>query len=491
MSPVISQAGPIDHHFAEAKIHLAYLGALQQVEGMTPAEKAHALREAIPPSGLFAGRTWRIAPDPLPLASNLYEEILVLGPRLHAFYKACNLLYRQSVLGKEPSWIHRYLDLGKPPSLLEASQDPGFKNDLPCVIRPDLLLTEDGFTITELDSVPGGIGLTAWLQCAYAQIANDKLQISQSQVRIPPMLAGFLAALKSEIQNPKSKIPTIAIVVSEEARDYRLEMEWLASENPKLTVCSPEKLEYRAEGAFLQGEQVDVVYRFFELFDLPNIADVGKLIAAARAGQVQVTPPFKPQLEEKLWFALFWFPQLAEFWRCELGDRFFRDLKKMVPFTWLLDPSPLPPHAVIPHLDIHDWRQLADFSQKQRDLILKVSGFSEHSWGSRGVYLGSDMPGDEWKKVVLRALDEFEVHPHILQPFVKTRLVEHAWYDFEKETVVPMKGRLRLCPYYFVENDKANLSGILATLCPADKKFIHGMHDAIMTLAVPADDSPP
>ncbi len=466
---------------------------------MTPGEKAHALREAIPPSGLFAGKTWRIAPDPLPLASNLYEEIQALGPRLHAFYKACNLLYRQSVLGKEPLWIHRYLDLGKPPSLLEASRDPRFKNDLPCVIRPDLLLTEDGFAITELDSVPGGIGLTAWLQAVYKKNAECGMRNAESQSGVGfqsqtscVMSNGFLSALKSEIRNPKSEISHVAIVVSEEARDYRPEMEWLKIQNSEFriqnlrpSVCSPGDLEYRFDGVFLRGERVDVVYRFFELFDLPNIADVEKLIAAARAGQVQATPPFKPQLEEKLWFALFWFPQLAEFWRCELGDRFFRDLKKKIPFTWLLDPAPLPPHAVIPHLDIHDWRQLADFSQKQRDLILKVSGFSEHSWGSRGVYLGSDMPGDEWKKVVLRALDEFEVHPHILQPFVKTRLVGHAWYDFERKTVVPMKGRLRLCPYYFVENDKANLSGILATLCPADKKFIHGMQDAIMTLAIP------
>ena len=31
----------------------------------------------------------------------------------------------------------------------------------PTVLRPDLLLTDEGFVMTELDSVPGGIGLTA------------------------------------------------------------------------------------------------------------------------------------------------------------------------------------------------------------------------------------------------------------------------------------------------------------------------------------------
>jgi len=48
---------------------------------------------------------------------------------------------------------------------------------------------------------------------------------------------------------------------------------------------------------------------------------------------------------------------------------------------------------------------------------------------------------------------------------------------------MPLKGRVRLCPYYFVggEGDaaRAELGGVLATICPPDKKIIHGMSDAI------------
>ena len=35
-----------------------------------------------------------------------------------------------------------------------------FRRDYPLIIRPDILLTEDGMAVTELDSVPGGFGLT-------------------------------------------------------------------------------------------------------------------------------------------------------------------------------------------------------------------------------------------------------------------------------------------------------------------------------------------
>ena len=136
---------------------------------MTPSEKAHAIRSAIPAGGLFADKSWRISPEPFPLAPELYKQLIDLGARLHSFNKACNLLYRQSTEGKQPTWIHAYLDAGKPAALIETTRHKQFKNDLPCVIRPDILLTDEGFAITELDSVPGGIGLTAWLQQVYQQ----------------------------------------------------------------------------------------------------------------------------------------------------------------------------------------------------------------------------------------------------------------------------------------------------------------------------------
>lgn len=448
-------------------------------ESLSQAEKAKRIQSAIPPNGLFADKTWRISPDPIQLEESLYTRIVELGPRIYQFYKATNLLYRQSVEGKQPSWIHQYLDAGKSAEVIELAREKAWKNDLPCVLRPDLLITEEGFAVTELDSVPGGIGVTAWLERAYGSISDFGSRISDLKTR---MIDSFITALHSTIRNPQSAI-RIAVVVSEEAKDYRPEMTWLADKSPNLSCCTPEELEYRTDGVFLKGERIDVIYRFFELFDLKNIANIDKLIHAAQQGQVSITPPLKPQLEEKLWFALFWFPQLSEFWRRELGDRYFRDLKEVIPYTWLLNPEPLPPHAVIPHLDIQDWTQLKNFSQKQRDLILKISGFSELAWGSRGVHVGSDMPSEEWKKKIDEVLSQFGTHPYILQKFAKTTLLEHDWYDFERDQLVKMKGRLRLCPYYFIQEDKPSLGGILATLCPADKKLIHGMKDSILTLA--------
>jgi hypothetical protein len=41
------------------------------------------------------------------------------------------------------------------------------------VLRPDLVLTETGVSISELDSLPGGIGLTAWLNETYAALDQN------------------------------------------------------------------------------------------------------------------------------------------------------------------------------------------------------------------------------------------------------------------------------------------------------------------------------
>src|SRR5215469_18227064 len=136
---------------------------------MSSQDLANFVRNSLPPGGLFAGMEWKTSPSPFPLGENLAGEIESLGRVLLQFYRAVNLLYRKSAEGKQPEWVARWLDLGKPRELIELQRSQVFKNDIPRVIRPDILLTENGFTITELDSVPGGIGLTAWLNKVYSQ----------------------------------------------------------------------------------------------------------------------------------------------------------------------------------------------------------------------------------------------------------------------------------------------------------------------------------
>ena len=434
------------------------------------------IRRQLPTNGLFAGLEWKISPEPFALGEPMAAELDSLGRVLLQFYRAANLLYRKSAEGKQPEWIARWLDQGKPAGLIERQRSAAFKSDVPRVIRPDILLTETGYAITELDSVPGGIGLTAWLNQTYSQP-----EVAGAASRVIGGADGMIQGFAS-IFGPAKEVH---LVVSEEAATYRPEMAWLAEQlNPR----GGAKFHVQS-GSFTDFQPGDAVYRFFELFDLAQVPAAETIFARAAEKEIRVTPPPKPLFEEKMLFALLWNRNLQHFWRQELGEAFLARLKKAVPYTWLVDPAPLPPHAAIPELNLTDWQQLKAMSQKERELILKVSGFSENAWGARGVFLGSDLSQADWSAAVDAALTNFPASPSVLQRFHKPAQVEAKWFDFTKNEVVPMKGRVRLCPYYFVsgEGDAARpqLGGVLATIVPADKKIVHGMTDAVLAPCSP------
>jgi len=241
------------------------------------------------------------------------------------------------------------------------------------------------------------------------------------------------------------------------------------------------------DGLFLErlGErvQIDLVYRFFELFDLENIPESGAILGAARKGAVGITPPPKPELEEKLAMALLHHPALARWWKKELGAERLALLQSVIPQTWVLDPAPLPDHAIIPGLTldgapVQGWHQLKGLGQKARRFVIKPSGFSPNAWGSRGVLIGHDMAQDEWDRAVDDAVAAFPQTPHILQPFHKA-VSSQVPFLGEGGGVARMRARTRLCPYYFVTGDSAMLGGVLATPCPENKKKIHGMREAV------------
>jgi hypothetical protein len=426
-------------------------------------ERAQFVREHLPPGGLFQDQHWRVATVPFALGEKVTREFQSLGRVLLQFYRAVNLLYRQSIAGKQPPWVADWLERGKPPELIDWLRDPAFKNDVPRVIRPDILLTDSGLSIIELDSVPGGIGLTAWLNQTYAALRFPVLGGADGMMR------GFASIF--------GDAPRVHIVVSKEASTYRPEMVWLSGQiDADRFLVQPD--------SFTGFQPGDAVYRFFELFDLKNVSASKPIFEAARREEVRLTPPPKTVFEEKMLFALLWNRNLQTFWRQNLGDSFFKRLQALAPYTWIVDPAPLPPNAAFPEINLTDWQQLKSLSQRERDLILKVSGFSEEAWGARGVYLGSDLSIDEWSGAVDKAIDGATRSPYVLQRYHKPSLVKSEYYDFAQNRAVAMDGRVRLCPYYFVSGEgdaaRAELAGVLATICPADKKIIHGMKDAIL-----------
>src|SRR5437773_11798178 len=190
---------------------------------LVQSDKLTAIRDAFPKEGLFAEKDWLLSPDAFPIEEKFLAELERLGHRLFVFQRACNQLYQLSVKGKQPPWIARYLDAGKPAELIEFSRRKEIRDDLPRVIRPDLILTESGYVIAEIDSVPGGIGLTGWLNQTYSSFDSQIIGGTNG------MLDGFRSVLPDGGE----------IVISQEAATYRPEMEWMAA-RLKQTSNSPQ-----------------------------------------------------------------------------------------------------------------------------------------------------------------------------------------------------------------------------------------------------------
>ncbi len=459
------------------------------------------LRQALPSTRLYGDENtsdafdfgWLLSPTPYVLTEAQLDLIPKIGHCLYQFSVAIDALYRNSLKATpgDPvlGWVKDLYHAGKPSNLLALSQMNRFKRNLPLVIRPDLLVTEKGFTLCEIDAVPGGIGFLGALSQAYKAVGYRLLGDEDG---IPK---AFLNMLLEAYPDKTVENPHIAIVVSDEAEDYRKEMAWLTEaikqSYPNIWIVHPKEITLVHNQLGFSGPEapftpVHMIYRFFELFDLPNIPQIELIQYAVKKGLVFCTPPFKPHLEEKLSLALIHHPFLEAYWLQALGPDNTDLMKRLVPESWIMDPAVIPPHAaVVPPLNFHgrylkDFQDLGELTQKQRELVIKPSGFSPLAWGSRGVKVGHDLPQELWRTAIQDAFNQFPDTPHLLQRFENTTVEPYLYFQPDSGKVVEHQGRTRLCPYYFITGSEPVLAGILATTCPKERKIIHGMSDGVM-----------
>lgn len=459
---------------------------------MDAVEEYARLAASLDEAELFADKTWRVSPDPWPLSSRDARHLGDIGRACAEFYRAIEVLYVRSTEGRnvlrngtlEVPWVAEYLNRGKPQRLIDHSLHECVRGTIPPVLRPDLLRTEHGWALTELDSVPGGVGLTAFLNRLYGGGTPEMIGADDL------MLELFFRSLSALI--PAIEVPLIALVVSDEAATYRPEFEWLAAElrqrGKRIYCFHPDELMPLGKTICVpvegNPERVDLLYRFFELFDLENLSTGEAILDAVEAGELIVAPAMRPFQEEKLNLALFHHPALEGFWRDNLGRGARKILGRLIPPTWVIEPADLPPGGVLdaPWVGgrpIRNWMELGSASQKERNLIIKASGFHETAWGARSVVFGSDSPRATWTEALAAAMEASASTPHILQEYRKPCRLTHRIFN-DDGVLHEEDGRLRLCPFFFVDSNNVEMGGTLATFCPADKKIIHGMRDAAM-----------
>jgi hypothetical protein len=170
------------------------------------------------------------SPKPLELDRKTVKSLRRLGHPLAQFQRAQESIYQRSAKGKLPAWIAELLDVGKPDWMIESQRSSGLRGVLPRVIRPDLILTGDEnrntFALTELDSVPGGMGITLWLSRIYSEHGFDVL--------------GGADGIRHGFESIFPEGEEVDVLISEESADYRAEMEYLAAQCERVFVKSAE-----------------------------------------------------------------------------------------------------------------------------------------------------------------------------------------------------------------------------------------------------------
>ena len=199
---------------------------------------------------LFAGKTWLGSPKGWLLDSDQVGRLDRLGEAALSFYRAIDSLYRKAWSGQSilrnrslsAPWVANYFDAGKPDWLVKHARSDAVQTIYPAVLRPDLLPTAEGLSLTEWDAVPGGIGLTAHLEASFGFPQEGR------------MIDSFGEALADAARALGGRQAAMVIVVSEESATYRPEMEWLADELRRrsfsIRVCSPEDLAVRGSNFF-------------------------------------------------------------------------------------------------------------------------------------------------------------------------------------------------------------------------------------------------
>lgn len=86
----------------------------------------------------------------------------------------------------------------------------------------------------------------------------------------------------------------------------------------------------------------------------------------------QLTPEQMNWLGDAWWRAWLHLPALRSFWATALRANHLTALHSQIPMTWCVDPRPLPPGTILPHLNLAAWASLVRLTSQGRSFQLQT-----------------------------------------------------------------------------------------------------------------------
>jgi len=143
--------------------------------------------------------------------------------------------------------------------------------------------------------------------------------------------------------------------------------------------------------------------------------------------------PLSAEDEPAIWPALLRMKPLQSFWELEMRTNHFQTMKDVLPDAWVLDPTPIPPGAVIPRLEISDWGDIETIRYSGRDYKLSEAWQKEESKTS----LTSKVLLEDWRVALNKALEIFPSRVQIFKELVSaldSHLIVALYDKTEKRT---------------------------------------------------------
>lgn len=391
---------------------------------------------------------FRVSPRPLYLSKEQKTDIHNIGNDISCYFHVVDEMYVNNMGG-----VRNILDTGKPQIFI------GDTSSHYLFARPDLIITENGFSICEVETSPFGLALAEILNQAYQNAGFETMVASDSlsgQVRQNTPIEGN-------------------IIYSKRTQAYSGQMTFLADK-----VFSGNGRHWSAQDADnITPSSKSNIYRGFYLNEYLSDPAIKILLDRQIVSNDHTIPSPTPYMEEKAILSLIYDKRFEEYLKTRLGDAAFKHLRTVIPPTWIVGQeqffSPGMPNNITSSLE------LAKLSKSKRAYVLKSSGFSENSSWKEGVHFLQRESSDK----TLQLLHEAETDKtglHIVQEFKKGLNIPMNYESEDEKTEIPMSARIRLTPYFSVTNDDQDgkLIAIKATGCE-NTDFIHASSTSINT----------
>lgn len=384
---------------------------------------------------------FRVSPTPFKLTKKQRIEIEEIGKAVCSYMDYCIELYKTN------ESAHELLDRGKPKEYKNV-QDIKY-----LFLRPDLILTDSGFCLCEIETSPFGIGLAEVLNRTYGNEGYDTA-INQNQ-------------LKNYIQSKIENSGTIAY--SDKVKSFAGQLDFMAEQ------------VFSGNGKVWNSAQINSnsisnkqIYRAFYLTEQFTDKNVANLLS--QSSHVYLPTP-TPQFEEKALLSFIWDKRYTQSFCDKLGESTFNLLRRIIPKTWVLGEEQYVDGG-LPN-GKQDSLSLAELSKSSRKFVLKQSGFANSSSWGEGVKFLHKMGSGKALEMIKLAQEDKE-HLYIIQEFNQGKAVPMSFID-NNGVFQNINAKIRITPYYaYMGQDKGKLIAAKVTGCE-NTEYIHASTASINT----------